>query len=600
DQDGHYLVSDASYTLVLNSDGASASAPQLTRTGLLYDASVHAASAADTSPSMMNEGSVDDLVKIQISNNSPAGFNSIEFTTVTIRLLNANLEPLTSEQAGKIIERISIFRDSASGIAGTYESAIDADEVAYLDKAVFALDGQGSQALAAAAPDGAAASIAAYSTGTYFVTVEISTYGASQSTNTFRVELDPAGIVLRDGPGDQVQEISGAAAVTTASSTIITPAQPPAGTDWPYDAGPEAGVETVVGIYENYGGILTTVTYYSPGIDGAIRAFNFTGGAPKWTFNTAPASPIRSAPWVEEEGGGVYIYFATDGGDLYKIRDNGGYVSEAWPSKRSIGAGVQIRSGVVQSGNKLYFGASDSKIYCINKADGANCAGWTFDAAINSPVVGTIAIDEWTPGVNSGWVGLENWKMVQFRSTDGVVTSEYPTGGVIDSSPYFDSGWGGANNNLYFTSRDGKLYARTSSNLTTLPANWGDFTTSPLSPIYSTPWIASLDKKYAFFGDDSGALYKVDASSGAPDGLIWKFQARGSIRSMPVVYGGYAYFGTLEGYIYAVDANTGALRDEWPVAVGGAVKGSPVLDTDNNTLVIGASDGKTYMISIGP
>ncbi|HBA60975.1 MAG TPA: hypothetical protein DCZ92_09180, partial [Elusimicrobia bacterium] len=600
DQDGYYLVDGSSYTLVLNSDSASASAPQQVRTGLLYDASQHAASAADTSAPRMNEGVIDDVLKVQIANNSPSGLNSIEFATAAVCLLNADLVPLTSIQAGALIERIAIFRDNAAGIAGAYESAIDADEIASLDKALFALDGQGCQALAAASPDGAAASVAAYSTATYFVTVEVSTYGASESTNTFRVRLDPAGLILRDGPSDQAQEISGAAPVTTASSTVITPAKPPAGTTWPYDAGPEAGVETAVGIYENYGNILATVTYYSPGIDGAIRAFNYTGGNPKWVFYTAPLSPIRSAPWVEEEGGGVYIYFANDNGDLYKIRDNGDYVTEAWPSKRNLGAGVQIRSGVVQSGNKLYFGTSDNKIYCLNKADGLNCAGWTFDGVINSPVAGTISIDEYTPGVNSGWVGLQNWKMVQFRSTDGVVTSEFQTGGPIESSPYFDSGWGGANNNLYFTSRDGKLYSRTSSNLTTLPGNWGDFTTSPLSPIYSTPWLITLDKKYVFFGDDSGALYKVDASSGAPDGLIWKFQARGSIRSMPVVWGGYAYFGTMEGYVYAVDANTGALREGWPVAVGGAVKGEPVLDTDNYTLVIGASDGKTYMISIGP
>ena len=133
---------------------------------------------------------------------------------------------------------------------------------------------------------------------------------------------------------------------------------------------------------------------------------------------------------------------------------------------------------------------------------------------------GTFSIDEYTPGLNSGWIGLENGKVVRIKTADGTVWADgFTTGAAVKSSPFVDAGWGGANNNLYVTSTDGKLYSRTAANLNTLPANWGDFTTSPLSPIYSSPWIATLDKKYAFFGDESGSLYKVDASSGAPDGL---------------------------------------------------------------------------------
>ncbi len=601
DQDGRPLVNGAVYRLLFNSDSAAASAPLITLATATYDAGVHTSYAQDTSPRRINEDARDDVLKFSVSNNSPSGYNPVEIATVTVRLLDSALNALTTLQARNIFSAVMVARDSVSGSTGAYESGIDIGTIAYLASGSISLDAQGVQVIPVLFPGSADSSITALSTGTFFIVAQIQPNGASQAPNVFRVEFDPgSGLVLLDGPSAQPQDPGASSPVQTASSTIITPAKPPAGTIWPYDAGAAAGVETVVGSYS--GAALSTSAYYSMGIDGAVRAFNYMGGL-KWIFNTSPVSPIRSAPWVEEEAGGVYVYFAADNGDVYKIKDNETSSAQAW--KRSLGA--QIRSGMVTSGTRLYFGASDGRARCLNKADGLDCAGWLFDAGINAAVSGTLSLDDYTPGLNSGWVGLENGKVVRLKTADGTVSADgFTTGGAVKSSPFVDAGWGGANNNLYVTSTDGKLYARTAANLNTLPANWGDFTTSPPSPIYSSPWIATLGapaRKYAFFGDESGDLYKVDASSGAPDGLIWKFQAQGAIRTMPVVFGGYVYFGTLDGYVYALDAVTGALRNGWPVSLGGAVRGELMIEimaAGPDVLVAGASDGKTYMLEIGP
>jgi len=222
--------------------------------------------------------------------------------------------------------------------------------------------------------------------------------------------------------------------------------------------------------------------------------------------------------------------------------------------------------------------------------------------------VGTLSIDDRTD-INRGWIGLDNGKMVTFRTGDGVVETSFQTGAAIKGSPFVDAGYGGANNNLYIASTDGKVYARVSANLDNIPALWPGSGYADLgSPAHATPFIWPLGgTKYLFIGDDAGKLHKLDAATGAE---AWAFQANGQIRSSPVLVPAafvglgaeedYVYFGCDDGFIYAVNGNTGQLRDGWPVATGGSVRADPVVDIENLVLIIGSNDGKTYVLSIGP
>jgi outer membrane protein assembly factor BamB len=247
-------------------------------------------------------------------------------------------------------------------------------------------------------------------------------------------------------------------------------------------------------------------------------------------------------------------------------------------------------------------------VYCLNKADGSDCAGWTYDAGFTAPISGTLSLDDYTQGVNASWIGLDDGKVVRFLSAYGTISSYFQTGGAIKSSPYADAAYLGGNN-IYVTSTDGKLYARTSANLTTIPSDWTDFNSG--SPIYTSPFKDMADGEHMYFGNDAGVLYKVDAASGT---LAMSFQAGGPIRSSPVMAAGvdaglgagndYVYFGCDDGNIYAVNTHTGVLRSGWPVATGGPVRADPVLDIDTDegiyNLIVGSNDGKTYVFYIGP
>ena len=611
DQDGYPLVSGVSYRVTLNSDTGAASAPQIILGTVTYGAAVPAVVGSTAAPQWMNNAVRAGVLKLEVFNNNPAGFSGLEIATVAFRLLDSSLaSPLTTAQAKNLFNAVMLVRDSTtSGVAGLYESGIDMSTVAYVPMASISLDSSGLSTLTVTAAGLAAASVPGAATGTFFVVFEATQNASGWSPNVFRVRFAPqTAVAVRDGPSGLQQDFTSSGQVDTSSVTLIAPAQPPAGTSWPY-ALPAAVVTQAQASYYNNdnGDTAVSSAVYMGASDGYLRAIK-KDGTVKWSYATSPVSPIRNSPNAVVETGNLYLYFADDNGDVYKLRDDETSAGLVW--KQPLG--VAIRSNIMCpdlacSGPKIYFGASDNSVRCLNKADGTPCAGWTLAAAITAPISCTIAIDD-RATVNTGWIGLEDGKIVALQTSDGTVPTSYQTGGAIKSSPFLDAHDINPNNVLYFTSTDGKLYARISSNLSSKPASWpaGDYNTG--SPINTSPFITwETPKKYAYFGDDAGRLHKVNAANGT-SAAGWPFQAGGAIKSSPVwVPGGsvglaqdYVYFGCDDGYIYAVDANTGAPRSGWPVATGGPVRADIIIDTDNKRLVAVSGDGKTYVLNVGP
>ncbi|MBI4655605.1 MAG: PQQ-binding-like beta-propeller repeat protein [Elusimicrobia bacterium] len=609
------MISSTTYRVTFNTDTGTDSAPQIILGTVTYEASVHAVTGSTAAPLWMNNATRDSAIKIDISNNSPAGFNILEVTTVSFKIMNSDLSgPLTTGEAKNLFNAIMLVRDSTStGTYGRYESGIDKSTIAYVPMADISLDAVGLSTLTVLSPDLLSASIPAASTRTFYVVFEATQNASAWTPNVFRIRFDPVNVFVRDGPSDLVQDFTPSNQVDTSSITMIAPAQPPAGTTWPYVPAAATEIQSPVDYYTNTGETSVSSAVYVGTTDGYLRGIK-KDGTLKWEYATSPLSSIRTSPNMRVEGTGVYIYFANDNGDVYKVQDNNASAGFIW--KQPLG--VVIKSSIVDidTDPKFYFGANDNKVRCLNKSDGTLCSGWNFASAITSPVSGVLSIDN-RPSVNTGWVGTEDggaqpWSMVELNLSDGTSDTSYQTGAAIKSSPFLDAKIADANNVLYFTSTDGKLYARVSSNLSTLPPGlpdgWpaGDYPSGGGAAIYTSPFVTWDSPKYIFYGNDDGYLHKVSTYGVSAAG--WPFQAGGAIRSSPVWVphsavdqGGpdYVYFGCDDGYIYAVNVNTKVLRTGWPVATGGPVKADPVIDPDNKTLVVGSTDGKTYVLYIG-
>lgn len=601
DQDGASLVDGAWYRFILNSDDGSASAPQVAISSVAYDDSVHAASAyGPAAAAFINDDTRNSALRLDVSNNSPAGFNGVEVATVSFRLFRDDLAtPLTTAEAAALFDAVMLVADSTStGLSGTYEPAIDLATAAWVPMASISLDAAGLSTLTVPTAGLGASFVAAGSTRPFYLVFVTTQNASSKTPGTFRVRFDPSsGVSLRDASGLLGQDYSPGAQVDTASFTVIAPALPPADTDWPYVTDSSAPITGAVTIYSD--GIFADDRAYLPSTDGTVVAVS-TAGAPMWTFVTSPLTPIAVTPsFPQLEGGEAYLYFAGANGDVYKIEDEGGSARQQW--KTSLGA--ELKS-MLDMDSRLYIPTADKKVHCLEKSDGSACAGWTFSSAVTGVPAGTPSVDD-RATVNMAWIGLEDGKIVSLNAGDGTSGNVFQTGGPVKSSPFLDAYSASPDNALYVTSTDGKIYAVNSGNMTAM-AGWNDYATG--SAIYTSPFVWNLGgTKYAFFGADDGRLYKVNAVTG---GLAWSFQAGGAIRSSPVVvpagYVGlgagedYVYFGCDDGKIYGVNANTGALRTGWPVSTGGPVRADPVADPDAKTISVGSNDGRLYTIYIGP
>jgi len=565
-----------------------------------YDASVHSASAAGpAAATLVNDDSRASALRLDLSNNSPAGFNGVEIATVAFTLFREDLAtPLTTAEAGALFDAVLLVADSTStGLSGTYEPAIDVATAAWVPMAAITLDGAGLSTLTVTAAGLDASFVAAGSTRAFYIVFVTTQNASSKTPATFRVSLAPSSARLRDASGLLGQDFTPGAQVDTASFTVIAPALPPPATDWPYVSESSSPITGAITFYGE--ALLPIARAYVPSTDGTLVAVSTTG-APLWTFVTSPLTGLAVSPSEpQEEGGSVHLYFTGENGDVYKLRDDGGSVAQEW--KTPLGARAV---SIVNTAARLYIPTEDSKVHCLNRSDGQSCSGWTFSSAVTAPPAGTPSVDE-RATVATAWVGLEDGKIISLKTGDGTSNTTFVTGGPVKSSPYFDAYVASPDNALYITSTGGKIYAINSGNMTAM-SGWLDYDTG--SPIYSSPFLWTLGgTKYVFFGADNGRLYKLNAGTGA---LVWSFQAGGAIRSSPVLapagYMGlgagedYVYFGSDDGRIYGVNANTGQLRTGWPVTTGGPVRADPVADMDTRTISVGSADGRLYTIYVGP
>jgi outer membrane protein assembly factor BamB len=166
-------------------------------------------------------------------------------------------------------------------------------------------------------------------------------------------------------------------------------------------------------------------------------------GTFRWAFSAS--APIQTAPVVDVENGMTAAIYITDtGGRMFKVDPIGQPVA----GFRFLPVGP-IFSSPALSANRLYVGSNDSKLYAIDKDNGARI--WTFAASaaiVSSPAVVT-------DGTRTIVVVGSDDGNVYFVGDDGVaVVPPVPIGGAVRSSPAIAS-----DGTVYVGAADGRVYA---------------------------------------------------------------------------------------------------------------------------------------------
>jgi outer membrane protein assembly factor BamB len=184
---------------------------------------------------------------------------------------------------------------------------------------------------------------------------------------------------------------------------------------------------------------------------------------------------------------------------------------------------AKIFSSPTVSGDAVYIGASDGRLYSIRVADGSRI--WTFktNGAINS-----------TPAVADGAVVVS--------SRDGNIYS-------IDAQT-------GEKKWSFATGGERRFEAPGIHGISPKTELMPD----PFDVFLSSPAIAG---GVVYVGSGDHNVYALDAASGK---LRWKFTTGNVVHASPAVSNGTVYIGSWDRYFYALDARSGTLK--WKFVTG--------------------------------
>jgi outer membrane protein assembly factor BamB len=226
-----------------------------------------------------------------------------------------------------------------------------------------------------------------------------------------------------------------------------------------------------------------------------------------------------------------------------------------WVYPRQDTVGGNIISRVVYDQEKLYFGSTNNKVFCLDAADGFK--EWEID--LPDKIWSTPAILN-----DTLYIGCFDKKLYALDTTDGSIKWEYETEGSIVSTPVISDG------TVYFSSFDRNLYAL---DAVTGNLKWKFMTERWL---WAKPVIYQ-DTLYAPCLD--GKVYVFDASTGEKE---TEYNLEKPVSSSPVIINDLLIVTAQDGVIFRIDMNVNSLDE------------LTVLEEEVYAPVI-AGDGKVYI-----
>lgn len=302
-----------------------------------------------------------------------------------------------------------------------------------------------------------------------------------------------------------------------------------------------------------------------------------------WYFKAPGAKLEQVMPKSGLVSDGQFLYFGSDSGIVYALNQSDGQV--AWQHRIGFGTSKkkEIFSTPVLFDGKIFFGAYDGNIYCLEATTGKRLwVSFESDWVHGSPAVSAslrivyVPVIFETPNKRGGilalhpdtgkvlwrswmesvvrsaplvvdktggvYIGSENGALSMFDTKTGKLIWSFQAGGAIKDMPVYDS----QSQSIIFASFDGGVYC--------LRARDGQlvwkFKNGGLAN-YSAPCI--WERKIYFASLDKH-LYCLDGATGEK---LWDIAARARIFSSPRVYNDQLYFGANDARLYVLDPVTG-------------------------------------------
>lgn len=227
----------------------------------------------------------------------------------------------------------------------------------------------------------------------------------------------------------------------------------------------------------------------------------------------------------------------------------------------------EIRGTAAFDNGTIYVGAYDNNLYAVNATSGE--FQWKY------PTEGGIVS---RPIITEGQVifGSEDGHLYSVVTRTGKLSWMYPADAPIRCSPSIAEG------HVFVGTDDGSLHAVQISGSRRI---WRYDTGGP---VRSSP-VTTADMVYA--GSDSGDFYAFDLRGQ----IKWRFKAKRSIISSPLLHKGSIFFTSLDGMLYSLDAKAGWAL--WRFRMGKGSVSSPCVA--DNLIMVGSADGNIYCVDAG-
>ncbi len=253
--------------------------------------------------------------------------------------------------------------------------------------------------------------------------------------------------------------------------------------------------------------------------------------------------------------------------------------------------GVAIYSSPVISGDLVYVGAYDGKVYAF-AFDGGQLRvepRWVYPRQddLGGAVIGGLVIAD-----NTIYLASADGTVYALDAVEGYKVWSHATGEQIWSTPAVEG------DTLFIGSFDKNLYAL---DVADGSQKWAFETQGAIT---STPLV---DEDTVYFGSFGRRFYALDIASGEE---VWRFPADDSDENKPknwfwaapLASNGTIYAPNMDGRVYALDAETGALVNQFDL--GGPIVSSPVIielvteeEEVYSLIIVATQEGEVYSLN---